>query len=61
LEELQKKSQTGQSKAMKVIGDASRTKEDSLKNAIAINRQREADSMKNSSIKDMIRRQKAGA
>ena len=46
---------------MKVIGDASRTKEDSLKNAIAINRQREADSMKNSSIKDMIRRQKAGA
>ena len=61
MEELQKKSQTGQSKAMKVIGDASRTKEDSLKNAIAINRQREADSMKNSSIKDMIRRQKAGA
>ena len=38
LEELQRKSYTGQNKAMKVMGDASRTKEESLKNAISINR-----------------------
>ena len=38
LEDMQKKANTGNSKAMKVLEDASRTKEESLKNAIAINR-----------------------
>lgn len=61
LEEMQRRANTGNSKAMKVLEDASLTKEQSLKNAIAINKQREADANKNSSIKEMIRRQKADA
>ena len=61
LEDMQRKANTGNSKAMKVLEEASKTKEESLKNAININRQREAEAQKNSSIKEMIRRQKADA
>ena len=46
-------------KVLKVMEGAAKLKEDSLKNAIAINKQRENEAMKNSSIKEMIRRQKA--
>jgi len=61
MEDMHKKANTGNSKAMKILEDASRTKEESLKNAISINKQREAEAHKNSSIKEMIRRQKADA
>lgn len=46
---------------MKQAAEAQRLKEESARAAAAITRQREAEAAKNSSIKEMIRRQKEEA
>lgn len=53
--------EAGQLAAMKQAAEAQRLKEESARAALAITRQREAEAAKNSSIKEMIRRQKEEA
>lgn len=59
LEKMNKAATEVNQKTLKIIEGAAKLKEDSLKNAIAINKQRENEAQKNSGIKEMIRRQKA--